>query len=197
MLESVFNQISITTRYAYINALRNKKGETPSNINVMDLLSNLKEDRDSMIRRPDKGKGVVLMDRQDYKQKMPNILSDTTEFKCLDVDIASHIMKLKERLNRILRSVEDSIGEVTYDMLFASGSRPGYMYGLPKRQTVGNPLRPIISSIGTFSYNLSNVLVPVLRPLTVNEYRVGNCSRFILELCSLNVGTNERWTVLI
>ena len=105
-LESIFNRISVIARDAYRNALRNKEGETPSNINNIALLSNLKEDKDIIIVRPDKGRGVVLMDRQGYKEKMLNILSDTTKFRCLDVDISSHIMRLKDRLNRILRSIK-------------------------------------------------------------------------------------------
>ena len=189
-LDSIFNRISVIARDAYRISCRNKEGETPSNINNINVLSNLKQDNNIIIMRPDKGRGVVLMDRQDYKQKVYNILADATKFKHLDVDIASYIMKLEDRLNRILRSVKDSIGELAYNTLFASGSRPGYMYGLPKIHKIGNPLRPIISSIGTFNYNLAKFLVPVLKPLTVNEYSVGNCSRFVHELSSLNFGSN-------
>ena len=189
-LTSIFSNISVIAKDAYKNSIRDKLGDTPSNINNINVLTSLKQDKNIVIMRPDKGKGVVLMDRQDYNQKMYNILADHTKFRCLGTDIASHILKLEDRLNRILRSIKASIGDCNYDKLFASGSRPGYMYGLPKIHKVGNPLRPIISSIGTFSYNLAKFLVPILKPLTTNEYSVNNSSKFVHELCNLKLSTN-------
>ena len=58
------------------------------------------------------------------------------------------------------------------------------MYGLPKVHKEGNPLRPIISSIGTFCYNLAKFLIPILKPLTVNDFNICNSSKFVKDLCS-------------
>ena len=63
--------------------------------------------------------------------------------------------------------------------MYSSGSRPGTLYGLPKIHKLGNPLRPIVSSIGTFSYNLAKFLVPIISPLTKNEYTVENSYEFV------------------
>ena len=40
-----------------------------------------------------------------------------------------------------------------------------YMYGTVKMHKEGNPLRPIISTVGTVSYKLSKWLVKLLSPL--------------------------------
>ena len=96
-------------------------------------------------------------------------------------------MKLEDKLNRLLRTIKDTIGETFYSDIRVSGSRPGCLYGLPKIHKVGNPLRPIISSIGTFSYQLAKFLVPIIDPLTRNEYTIENSTKFVNELCSLNM----------
>ena len=74
------------------------------------------------------------------------------------------------------------------DSLFASGSKPGYMYGLRKIHKENTPLRPIISSIGTFSYNLAKFLVKLLSSLIKNEFSILNSCTFVKELCSVNFG---------
>jgi len=50
---------------------------------------------------------------------------------------------------------------------------------------MGNPIRPIISSIGTFNYNLAKFLVPILTPLTKNEFTVENTKDFVYDITAL------------
>ena len=55
------------------------------------------------------------------------------------------------------------------------GTRPGIMYGNCKvhKQVDGcPPFRPILSALKTPTYNLAKFLVPILNPLTRNEYTV-------------------------
>ena len=65
---------------------------------------------------------------------------------------------------------------------------PGTMYGLCKvhKQQV-RWLPPILANfIGfTDSYNLANALVPILNPLTKNEYTVKDSFQFTEEICEL------------
>ncbi|XP_037779128.1 uncharacterized protein LOC119575548 [Penaeus monodon] len=50
---------------------------------------------------------------------------------------------------------------------------------------MGNPIRPIISSIGTFNYNFAKFLVPILTPLTLYEYTVENTKDFVNDITAL------------
>ena len=56
------------------------------------------------------------------------------------------------------------------------GSRPGTMYGLCKvykQEVDGCPLlRPVLSALQTPTYNFGKFLVPILDPLTKNEYTI-------------------------
>ena len=59
-----------------------------------------------------------------------------------------------------------------YNNLSPKGSKPGILYGLPKVHKVNCTARPIMSAIGTFNYTLVKLLVPILQPLTGNQYTV-------------------------
>ena len=77
------------------------------------------------------------------------------------------------------------------------GTWPGTMYGLYKvhKQEVDgcSPFRPILSALQTPTYNLAKFLVPILDPLTKNEYTVKDSFHFAEEIYeqdpSLSVGS--------
>ena len=64
------------------------------------------------------------------------------------------------------------------------------MYGLAKVNKIvtdGLPsFRPILSAIGTPTYNLAKFLVPILEPQTTNEYTIKDSFRFAEELQSFD-----------
>ncbi|XP_037773698.1 uncharacterized protein LOC119569744 [Penaeus monodon] len=152
---------------------------------VTNSLQNLKSDEHIVITKPDKGRGIVLLSRTDYINKLSSILSDSSKFQLLNVNLATHLLKLEAKLNRIVRPLKTILDETIYHSIFSAGSRAGFMYGLPKVHKPGLPLRPIISSIGTFSYNLAKFLVQIIQPLTYNEYTISNSSNFINEISHL------------
>ena len=62
-----------------------------------------------------------------------------------------------------------------YPWLHPSGSAPSCIYGTPKIQKLSSSdsfpkLRPIISSIGNFNYNLARFFCDLLSPLVPNDY---------------------------
>ena len=83
------------------------------------------------------------------------------------------------------------ISSEEYKDLSTSGSRPGIMYGLAKvHKTVTDGLpsfRPILSAIGTPTYKLAKFLVPILEPLTTNEYTIKDSFTFAEELQSFDL----------
>ena len=63
-----------------------------------------------------------------------------------------------------------------YKDLSPSSSRPGIMYSLAEVHRIVtdglSSFRPILSAISTPIYKLVNFLVPILEPLTTNEYTI-------------------------
>jgi hypothetical protein len=155
-------------------------------IQYHELLKELKEDKSIVITRPDKGKGVVILDKDDYISKMNTILNDTTKFECLSEDPT---ISRETSLTNLLRRLKNKgyISEDFYDMARPTGSNPGRLYGLPKIHKVkeGIPLRPVLSSIGTYNYGLAKVLKQMLSVMVENETLVKNSFRFIEDLKSL------------
>ena len=99
---------------------------------------------------------------------------------------------MENRVTDILKNLRDKkeISIKQYNNLSPSGSRPGIMYGLAKvHETVTDDLlsfRPILSAIGTPTYKLAKFLVPILEPLTTNEYTIKDSFTFAEELQSFD-----------
>ena len=58
------------------------------------------------------------------------------------------------------------------------------MYGLPKIHKNNYPIRPILSACNTPGYGLAKYLVPILSPITTNEYTIKGSFSFAKELCN-------------
>ena len=138
------------------------------------LLSKLKKNNSIVINKPDKGNGSVIMNRDDYLQKMNDILSDTTKFRKCDDDenIYKNNLRMEDKVNHQLRRLKESgfITEEEYKGLHVSGSSPSVLYGLPKIHKEGTPLRPILAAFKTASYKLAKFIIPFIQPLSQNEY---------------------------
>lgn len=156
----------------------------------IEVLKELGSNKDVIIVKPDKGKGVVIMNRDDYLRKMKVILNDNTKFRKVNGDLFDINVKLEDKLNRLLRPIRKDIGDENYNFIYASGSAPGIMFGQPKVHKLDNPLRPIVSSIGTAGYNLAKFLQPLVIPLTCNQYTVKNSKTFVDEITKLNLPSN-------
>ena len=132
----------------------------------------LEANKDIIISRPDKGSGVVLLNKQDYIDKMNVIVDDTTKFQLLGP--ASNFDRTKNietNLQSKLRSLKNAkhISAKVYEQVRPVGSQRPRMYGLPKVHKAGNPLRPIISMTNSPQHRLAKWLVTILKPV-YDEY---------------------------
>ena len=154
-----------------------------------DALKSLQSDKSIIITRPDKGRGTVVLDKNEYISKVEEILNDDSKFKCITLDPFTYITKLEDKLARLLRKFLKLkvLTKEVFNELFSSGSSLGVFYGLPKIHKAGFPIRPIISTIGTFNYNLAKYLVKVIEPITTNKYTLKNSHDFVNEIKSVNM----------
>ena len=99
---------------------------------------------------------------------------------------------MENRVTDVIKNLRDKkeISSEQYKDLSPSVSRPGIMHGLAKVHKVatdGLPsFRPILSAIGTPTYKLAKFLVPILEPLTTNEYTIKDSFTFAEELQSFD-----------
>jgi len=150
-------------------------------------LRSLSQDRSLYITRPDKGNGVVILNRNDYISKINDIINDYSKFRKVEDDEKKLIIRLEDKLNNNLRSLKSqaTITDEFYSQAFKTGSSLGQLYGLPKTHKEGYPVRPILSAFNSHNYNLAKLLVPLLTPLSVNEYSVKNSYSFVSDICKV------------
>ena len=148
--------------------------------NIISCLKELSRDKSLIIAQPDKGNGVVLLNKHDYIEKMLEIVNDPVNFSRVSDELYPLLVKHQDRNNRIVDQLKKQgiIDETTCRNLKSTGACPGILYGQPKVHKKGIPMRPIISTIGTFNYNVSRWLVPKLAPLTTNSFTVKNSLTF-------------------
>ena len=161
-------------------------GYNPNQFNILSggekcALRGLLNNNDIVICRPDKGNGVVVMDKVEYSRKLDQILSDKTKFVELACDPTAD---LESKLNNFLYNLKRTgkIDESTFHHIRSVGACPGRIYGLPKTHKMGVPLRPIVSCVGTYSYNLAQYLVELLQPFSHNSFTVKDSFAFAKEV---------------
>ena len=79
-----------------------------------------------------------------------------------------------------------------YDKLYSSGSAPAPICGTPKMHKFSFSdsflkFRPIVSSIGTFNYNLARFLCDLLPPLVPNDYSCKDTFSFVSQIKNANL----------
>ncbi|CAM2711908.1 unnamed protein product [Rotaria socialis] len=78
------------------------------------------------------------------------------------------------------------LSENEYKQATPGGSLCVRLYGLPKVHKIGIPLRPIISSIGSYNYRLVKLLAAKLQPLRKNKYILKDTFDFVESIKKLN-----------
>ena len=155
------------------------------------VLRNLRKNKGIVLAKPDKGKGVVILNRKLYNKAIEEIILDTCKIEKL---IEDSTLKQEASLQRFLRKLEQKnfFNEIEYDKLYLSGSAPARVYGTPKMHKFSSSdsflkLPPIVSSIGTFNYNLACFLCDVLSPLVPNDYSCKDTFSFVSQMKNANL----------
>ena len=145
-----------------------------------------------------KGTNVVILKRNDYTSKLSNILEDISKFKRVNVEeetALGHLIHMEEQTIRLLKRLEDQgeISEKERNGLYPSGSKPGGLNGLAKFiKTLEDGIPsfcPIVSAIGTPTYNLAKFCDQLLKPLTNIDYLTKDSSSFVEEVLDFDTSS--------
>ena len=104
--------------------------------------------------KADKGNCFVVLDRTSCVEKMESILSDRetyevvnkTPFKKIERELNAHLLRLKK---------DEKLDDYTYRIVRSTDAIPPAIRGSVKHHKPNNPLRPIVSCIGSALYNTS------------------------------------------
>ena len=160
------------------------------------ILKKLRKNKDIIILRPDKGNGIVILNRVDYDNKIFEILGETGKFREIEevvgVNRKDVTMYRESKLQRYLCHLKKYIPQEVYENIYPTGSVPSRLYGLPKvHKITGNltvpPLRPIVSSIGAYNYKLAKYLSEILQPLVPKTHSASDTFSFVSELSNVDL----------
>ncbi|XP_072023469.1 uncharacterized protein [Amphiura filiformis] len=165
----------------------------PSNISKEEraALRELKEDKDITILPADKGRATVILNKTDYQDKANDLLNDTNTYKPLKRDPTS---MYRNQLIEVLQSLRDEgvINVITYRQLYPTSSDTPKFYGLPKVHKDACPLRPIVSSCGSITYNTAKFISKILSPLVGSTPRhLKNSEDLVTKLSAIKLADNE------
>ena len=88
---------------------------------------------------------------------------------------------------RILSKLKNNkeISSYEFNLMYASGTKPSILYGLPKVHKRDAPFTPILSAIGTAGYNIAIFFVALLSILTTNGFTINDSFSFDNEIVSI------------
>ena len=104
---------------------------TKNTLKKHGILKRLRTNKDIVITRPDKGNGIVILDKTFYEEKILRLISDVNKFRKLNEDPT---LTREGQLQRFLRKIKDKglFDDNTYKKIYPSGSKPVTIYGFPK-----------------------------------------------------------------
>ena len=102
-------------------------------------------------------------------------------------------LKLEASLQRFLRKKQKNfLNEIEHDKSYPFGSAPTRIYDTRKMHKFSSSdsfpkLHPIVSSIGTFNYNLARFLSDLLSSLVPNHYSCKDIFSFVPQFKNANL----------
>ncbi|XP_072022387.1 uncharacterized protein [Amphiura filiformis] len=154
-------------------------------------VKDLKKEDSIIILPADKGRATVILDKDEYNEKVNNLLGDTKTYEELPSDPTQ---KYKRKLLAILSRLneEDKITFGKYKQLYPTAENIPRLYCTPKIHKPNAPLRPIVDYTSTIGYATSRWLADILAPMVGNTvHHVKNSSHLADELVDILIDEGD------
>lgn len=128
---------------------------------------NLRNNKDVLVTRPDKGSEVVLSIRPEYAGKVSHILSDQTKFTAARVE-KERTKAIEDHLTVAMRKMKDQnlISSGTYEQSRSADTTIPHLYGRrTKFYKPGISLRPIVNMTISPYQSFARWLIDLLEPV--------------------------------
>ena len=140
---------------------------------LRDAAEGLRNNPDIIIRKADKSRSFVILNKNDYKEKLDVILNDTEKFTRITKNPT-----LSVKVNSIIDKINKKAKDTVLRKIFGE-YHPGYIYGTVKTHKNGNPLRPIISQIPTPTHQVAKQLNKIISPYIPSKYILKSTDDFL------------------
>ncbi|OXA38612.1 hypothetical protein Fcan01_26646 [Folsomia candida] len=168
-----------------INSEKRKVAEVDHKMNkwIKTTIRKLKDDKNIIITKADKGNATVIMDKLEYETKMENLLqsgpyqeitNDTNYKKNIEDTYKDYLKTLHEK---------EKITTAQLHYLSPNLKSTPILYGNPKIHKLDTPLRPIIDYRDTTFFNLAMLLKKPLQTLSKDhKHSLKNSYQFVEDL---------------
>ena len=181
---------SSTLRSLALNYIKSTSPSPPKAL--VKALNRLKKRDDIVVTKPDKGSGIVVMDKSEYLRLLSAAsIDDTTKFSRVNDKRPNlrgrppkHYHPLLQKEKDVHSILHRILPQEIATSLSPKSSRLAHLYGLPKTHKANLSMRPILSATGTYIFNLAKWLEEKLKPLSVNEYTITDVFDFADEIRS-------------
>ena len=162
----------------------------------MEALNRLKKREDIVVTRPDKGSGIVVMNKSQHIRLLSSASIDgVTKFARVDDKRPNLRGRPPKHFHPLLQKEKD-VHSVLYQILpedianslSPKSSRLAHLYGLPKAKL---SMRPILSATGTCNFNLAKWLEEKLKPVSVSEYTITDAFEFVDKIRSIPMNDED------
>ena len=186
-------EVAESARAAVANVLRRAK-LPQSNITKEErtALASLRANPKITILQADKGNGTVVLDTADYESKAADLLN-ALPFKRLKKDPTLCNEKRVNDTVKALAHKKAIPAEIARELkVSVNGTRPPLFYGSVKLHKANAPLRPIVSTIGSATYNVDKLISRILSPYVrqAPSY-IKNTTKFIELIKEVDIGEDE------
>ena len=125
---------------------------------IQTAVNQQKRNNNIAITKPDKGSGVVVMDKTEYIHLLSEAsFADTTKFSLVSKERPKKRGRPAKNYHPLLEKEKDLPKEIA-NVVCTEGSRLAHLYGLPKTHKKTLSMQPIISTIYTYNYALAKWL---------------------------------------
>ncbi|XP_072028434.1 uncharacterized protein [Amphiura filiformis] len=175
------------------STLRNSK-PPPSNLTKEEraALNDLEKDKSIIIVPADKGKCVCVLNETDYRNKCSELLSDNNTYKRIGYNPTSGYRKKVCQFVNKLETDGAIIDKEKYNLILIPSQVFLLSMACQNSQTRTNPLRPIVSCIGSVTYNLAKHLTKILSPIVgKSPHHITNTQDFVDKIKDIELGDDE------
>jgi len=155
-------------------------------------LNKLKHNKNIIIKKGDKSSGIVIMDREEYENKINAMLNDQQVYTKTNIDDTTNV---KDAADRLLTHLYNKIklNKKQVENLTHFNAKCPTFYGIPKTHKAGNPLRPIVSQINGPTSSISKYVSELLA-IAEKEipFILQDTTAFLQIIDKLNVNNNTK-----
>ena len=169
-----------TLRSIALNYIECKPPKPPKPL--QRAIQQLKRLSNIVVTKPDKGTGVVIMNKSDYVDLLSQAsINDTSKFTPVSSQRPTtrgrpvkHYHPLLQKEKHLESVVRKILPKQIADCVCLAGSRLAHPYRLPKTHKEKLSMRPILSATGTYNYALAKWLDEKLKPSpsTTIQYQI-------------------------